>query len=81
MGRKRKKGVCPKCFKVRVLTKHHVLPQRFYGRNSNTIYLCRNCHDKIEIILSRLECDNGGRLKHRHYLQVIKDFIRGGDYV
>ncbi|MDA3815585.1 MAG: hypothetical protein PF549_04430 [Patescibacteria group bacterium] len=81
MRKKRRRGICPKCFKLKRLTKHHILPKRFYKRNDHTIYLCRDCHDEIEVILERLECDNSGRLKHHHYQEVIKRFIRGGEYV
>jgi len=49
--------MCPYCGKCRLLTKHHILPQRFYKfiplkyRNeleNRQIDICRKCHDKYE---------------------------------
>lgn len=48
---KRRYGICPKCFEKRHLTKHHILPKRFFGFNQSVLYLCQSCHSEIEIIL------------------------------
>lgn len=71
---KTKKGVCSKCFKSGQLIRHYILPKRFYGFNKHYIYLCGGCHDKIESIISRLECNNSSELKHSHYYQAIEHF-------
>ena len=43
------KGECPKCHRVGKLTKHHILPKRFYFlADAGVIYLCRSCHDQLE---------------------------------
>lgn len=50
--RKRRKryGVCPKCGIEQPLTRHHLTPRRFYGRQHNNwiVLLCRKCHDNLE---------------------------------
>lgn len=75
-SQKKRLGVCPKCFEKKVLTNHHILPVRHYGRNNWKISLCRSCHNDIEVILNRLESDRGGRLKHNEYLSIIREFIQ-----
>lgn len=44
-------GRCPACQTVGALTRHHILPQRMFGRgkhNEHIVLLCRPCHDKLE---------------------------------
>lgn len=43
-------GLCPKCLRLRELTRHHILPKRVYplGKNSPLLYVCRDCHDVID---------------------------------
>jgi hypothetical protein len=44
-------GKCPACQIVGPLTKHHALPQRFYGKgkhNEHIILLCAPCHQEVE---------------------------------
>ena len=72
--------VCPKCFEMKKLTEHHILPRRFYKFNKHIIYLCRECHNNIEIVVSKLEFDNNGKLDKDGYYKVIKDFIKNGMY-
>ncbi len=71
--RKRKfdgmKARCPKCFRLRKMTVHHVFPQRHFGNTENVIYVCRDCHDEIESILPERELKEGSYLKlHRKWL-------------
>ncbi|WP_457635804.1 HNH endonuclease [Persephonella sp.] len=45
------KAVCPKCFNLRKLTKHHILPKRHFKKKEDRekiFLLCRECHDEIE---------------------------------
>lgn len=42
---------CPKCFRYLKLTKHHVLPRRFFGENSSKLLICRDCHSKLEMMI------------------------------
>lgn len=42
---------CPKCGNFEVLTKHHYLPQRYYGNNPFYIRLCRKCHEAVEKLI------------------------------
>ena len=43
-------GICPKCKRPKKLTRHHVYPKRFFRKKRPTVlYLCRKCHDKLEL--------------------------------
>jgi len=50
--------VCPKCKCEKKLTKHHVFKSAIFGKNGRNdilIYLCRHCHDKLEIKITEME--------------------------
>lgn len=56
MGRKKylgRWGYCPKCEDWKQLTRHHIVPKRFFGwqREPIVILLCRDCHDELEKII------------------------------
>jgi hypothetical protein len=76
---KRLKKACPKCMQVRVLTKHHILPKRYF-RGSPVIELCRQCHDALEQEILQAERVTGRqrKLKRHEYYQVLIRFMRGG---
>lgn len=47
----RHRGKCPGCGQVGPLTRHHILPVRFYGRgnhNDSIALLCAECHRDLE---------------------------------
>lgn len=46
---------CQKCGTHRKLTRHHVLPRRFFGVNGPCCVLCRKCHDLIEKLIPEKE--------------------------
>jgi len=48
----KRKNLCPRCLKERVLTRHHVYSRSAFGNKRNTccLHLCRECHDKIDNI-------------------------------
>ena len=72
MGRlKNRKGYCPKCGEIVVLTKHHCLPKRFYGANEAFILICRTCHNEIERILPR-----NRRLSKEEYLDIHRAWLK-----
>jgi len=52
LGKKRK-GCCPKCKEWGPLTRHHILPVRFFPKQTepDVIFLCRTCHDELEKII------------------------------
>lgn len=75
-SQRKRLGICPKCFDLKPLTKHHIYVQRFYGKNPSVILLCRGCHNEIEAILRSAEMDRGGKLRHWEYLQIVKVFIK-----
>ncbi len=43
-----KYGICPKCKKEGLLTEHHIWKRSVWGPNGHTVFLCRECHDKLE---------------------------------
>jgi ribosomal protein S27AE len=54
MVKRKKKGnlaPCPRCGELRVLNKHHYLPQRFYGKNPFYIRICDECHEEVEKLI------------------------------
>lgn len=43
-----KRGVCPACGENKPLTRHHILPKRYYNGYGEIILLCRACHNELE---------------------------------
>ena len=66
------KGVCPRCFQVRYLEKHHIFPLRFYEDSTEKLFLCHSCHKKIEKIIPIFY-----KLNKKLCLDLHKAFIRG----
>lgn len=81
MGRHRKNGktgLCPRCLRIRGLSKHHVFPRRFFGNgngNQSILLLCGECHDEIERVIPR-----SFRLSKEQYLELHRQFLRGSDF-
>lgn len=50
-----KHGICPRCKKEKDLTTHHVRKRLIFGNNGRTLYLCRSCHDELEILVTVME--------------------------
>lgn len=89
--KKKNKKTCPACKgKSYGLSGHHILPKRFFpqalggcgSRNPSVIYLCRDCHDEIE-----LEIPQDEMLRIREYFSIVEKFFakkkreRGGWHV
>ena len=66
------RGICPKCHKEKRLTRHHYKPKRFF-RRSNTIRLCRPCHNELETLIPI-----GRKMPVRFYYWVVKIFLEEG---
>lgn len=68
-------GMCPRCGQLVWLTKHHVFPQRFFGKtedgNVAVVLLCRECHDELELLLPEWE-----RFSEKEYLAITFGFIQ-----
>jgi hypothetical protein len=81
LGRHRKTGktgLCPRCLRIRGLSKHHAFPRRFFGNgngNQSTLFLCGECHDEIEVIIPQ-----SFRLSKEQYLELHRQFLRGFDF-
>lgn len=70
----RVKGFCARCKSRHDVTKHHILPKRFFKAATNItpfINLCRKCHDIIEQRLEKWELKRRfrGRFKTRKPLK------------
>ena len=75
-------GTCPKCDKLKKLTKHHILPRcHFKGGSGKIVYLCRVCHDEIEKFIEQVEGKkpNGKRkkLSYWQYPIIYQSFLMG----
>ena len=68
-------GLCPKCFKIKYFTGHHVYPKRYFNGNKDKLYLCRDCHDDLEILIKEIE--RGRKLPKKQYLEIVIEFLRG----
>lgn len=64
-------AVCPNCFELRCLEKHHIFPKRFFGPNEWHLFLCSRCHEEIEKIIPRLK-----KLNKRWYLRLHQNFLK-----
>ena len=64
-------GICEKCKKRKILTKHHVYPSRYFKKQNKplVIYLCRECHNLIEEIIPY------GRLEEEKYYEIACEFV------
>ena len=69
-------GLCPKCLRLKPLTKHHVHPKRHFKRSKAILHLCRSCHDHLEHLISWSE--HNGRMEKKDYTKVAINFMRGG---
>ena len=67
---KDKYGICPKCFQVRKLTRHHALPKRYFGDTNHKLWICRDCHDEIEKILPL-----NIKYEHEQYIEIHKQWL------
>lgn len=58
-GKQSNYGMCPRCLRLRELTKHHILPQRNWGNPKDTplLHLCRSCHDIIDAMTEEWEME------------------------
>lgn len=46
-------AICPKCFTMQLMTRHHVVPRRYKVKGTHKLLLliCRDCHDVIDAIM------------------------------
>ena len=71
-------GFCPRGMHIRVLSKHHVFPKRFFGNgngNRSLLLLCLECHEEIERIIPY-----SFRLSKEQYVELHRYFIRGESF-
>src|SRR5258708_38585197 len=64
---------CPKCEKRTRVTKHHVLPQRFYGSPANApiLLICRICHSELEKLIPE-----NPKMTYLFYWIIIFEFLQ-----
>jgi len=70
------KGMCPKCHRRKDLTIHHCIPKRLKTGIEEIVYLCRDCHDWVEVRIKEAE-HSLLRRNLNIYWQVVAH-IRGG---
>ena len=70
-------GLCPKCLKMRSITRHHLHPKRYFKRSKAILHLCRQCHNELEYLITDSEIN--GKMEKKHYVQIAIDFLRGGN--
>lgn len=77
-------GYCPGCRQDgMVLTKHHKWKRSVWGRNRKknrkVIWLCRDCHTKVEAEITRRE--NAILQQHAEiYIGTLNEFLRKGSF-
>ena len=70
----RHRGRCPACKRVGRLTRHHLLPRRFYGNgqhNEHILLLCKECHEELEV---RIPLNT--RLNDWQYLAIAAKYLK-----
>ena len=51
-----KLGTCPRCGKENIpLTEHHIWKRSVWGPNNHTVFLCRDCHNELEVKVRIME--------------------------
>ena len=53
-----KRDKCRKCGKYTFVYEHHILPQSQFGKNTETMNLCGNCHTDYHQHLGNKELKN-----------------------
>lgn len=70
----RHKGKCPGCDETLVLTRHHILPRRFFGvgkHNDHICLLCQVCHHELEARIPQQP-----RLPEWQYFAILAEYLR-----
>jgi len=68
------KGRCPACGERHILTRHHILPRRFFGNgkhNDNIVLLCRPCHNEVELRIPQYDV-----IATWKYFAIVAKFIK-----
>lgn len=74
---------CPVCENHTQATQHHVYPLRFFPQNleenRHYCYLCRTCHDALEVLIQAEEKAKGGvrgkPLTRARYVSIVREFL------
>lgn len=71
-------GLCPKCMKVKRLTKHHIIPSSVSKKQENALllFVCRDCHDEIDKITFKKIAISLHELTREDFIQIAKDFLK-----
>lgn len=66
-------AVCPKCDKHKKVTRHHILPRRFFGSppNAPILLICRSCHTDLEQLIPEKELQS-----HQFYWSILFVFLK-----
>ena len=72
---------CRKCGTTEHLTSHHIFPRRNYGEGIRCV-LCRQCHNKLEMIIGLAEKSITGNSKRKcrqFYMDILLLFLTEED--
>jgi len=71
---------CSKCGKHRLSTRHHLLPVCHYGKETQAVILCEECHRNIEKVYLHFEGKSGrkrNKLSEITYYKLFVEWITG----
>ena len=71
------KGKCPKCGDEKSLSRHHILPKRWFKCNEICL-ICRSCHNDLEFVIMTQETINSKtpvKLKKHRYYEILINFL------
>lgn len=68
-------GLCPKCLQIKEITKHHILPKRYFKKKNDymVLHLCRECHNILEMVIKKNEKNK--ELSRENYIGIAQQFI------
>lgn len=65
--------LCGACLLIKYATMHHIYPQRHFGDNPPYLFLCWDCHQKLDSLFPQTEM-----LAEEDYLQITREFLQTG---
>lgn len=65
-------GMCPKCLKMKSLTKHHIYPKAFFQQRKNPgiLMICEECHQEFNKLVPLV------KLEKSFYERILAAFLR-----
>lgn len=70
-------GICPACHEYKKLTRHHVLRKCWFHGEGRVEWICRECHNLVELVIDAEELWHGGQLEKIQYELIVERFLAG----